>query len=111
MHRKACDLLLDTFTSGLSMNRLEHLFSCFSLIIAYRVNPAELSAAFAQHLNVFGRLDICINNAGVVEKGPFYEDTVDWRKVMDVNLTAVIEGTRLAVMSCCIGSLAQPIAW
>lgn len=60
---------------------------------------AELSAAFAQHLNVFGRLDICINNAGVVEKGPFYEDTVDWRKVMDVNLTAVIEGTRLAVQA------------
>ena len=60
-------------------------------------DSAELTSAFAQHQSVFGRLDICINNAGVVEKGRFYEDTVDWRKVMDINLTAVIEGTRLAV--------------
>lgn len=61
------------------------------------VNSAELTAAFAQHQSVFGRLDICINNAGVVEKGQFYEETMDWRRVMDINLTAVIEGTKLAV--------------
>jgi len=61
------------------------------------VNSAELTAAFAQHQSVFGRLDICINNAGVAEKGPFYEDTMDWKKVMDINLSAVIDGTRLAV--------------
>lgn len=61
------------------------------------MNSAELTAAFAEHQRVFGRLDICINNAGVVEKGSFYEDTMDWHKVMDINLTAVIDGTRLAV--------------
>ncbi|KAG0624469.1 hypothetical protein M758_3G250400 [Ceratodon purpureus] len=62
-------------------------------------NSAELTAAFAQHQSVFGRLDICINNAGVIEKGPFYEDSVNWRKVMDVNLNAVIEGTKFAVQA------------
>jgi NAD(P)-dependent dehydrogenase (short-subunit alcohol dehydrogenase family) len=61
------------------------------------VNSAELTAAFAQHQSVFERLDICINNAGVAEKGQFYEETMDWRRVMDINLTAVIEGTKLAV--------------
>lgn len=65
---------------------------------------AELAAAFAQHQRVFGRLDICINNAGLGEESNFYEDKNDerkpeWRKVVDINLTAVIDGTRLAVQA------------
>lgn len=64
----------------------------------------DLVAAFDHHRSIFGQVDICINNAGVAEKPSdfFYEDkSVDgkgsWRRVMDINLTAVIDGTRLAV--------------
>jgi len=56
----------------------------------------ELAAAYARHQDVFGRLHICINNAGVLSVKPFYEDA-DWRKMIDVNLTAVIDGTSKAV--------------
>jgi len=56
----------------------------------------ELAAACARHQDVFGRLHIWINNAGVLSTKPFYEDE-DWRKMIDVNLTAVIDGTSKAV--------------
>lgn len=58
----------------------------------------ELAAAYARHQDVFGRLHICINNAGVLSVKPFYEDA-DWRKMIDVNLTAVIDGTSKAIQA------------
>ncbi|KAG0555309.1 hypothetical protein KC19_12G159500 [Ceratodon purpureus] len=60
--------------------------------------PDELAAAFARHHEVFGRLDIFINNAGIGGGEPFY-DGADWRKVIDVNLVAVIEGTSKAIQA------------
>ncbi|KAG0601071.1 hypothetical protein M758_11G081700 [Ceratodon purpureus] len=58
----------------------------------------DLAAAFARHQNVFGRLDICINNAGVGDGEPFYGAGVDsWRKVIEVNLIALIDGTSKAI--------------
>ncbi|KAI8532824.1 hypothetical protein RHMOL_Rhmol11G0244600 [Rhododendron molle] len=66
-------------------------------------NTRELSAAFETHLATYGGLDICINNAGIANPVPFYNDQSDgsrsWRYAMDVNLIAVIECTRLAVQS------------
>lgn len=56
----------------------------------------DLAAAFARHQEVFGKLDICINNAGLLAVTPFYEDP-NWKKMVDVNLTAVIDGTGKAV--------------
>lgn len=58
----------------------------------------DLAAAFARHQAVFGRLDICVNNAGVGGVEPFYEVEVgSWRKVIEVNLIALIDGTSKAV--------------
>jgi NAD(P)-dependent dehydrogenase (short-subunit alcohol dehydrogenase family) len=59
-------------------------------------NSDELAAAYARHQDVFGRLHICINNAGVFSVKVFYEDD-SWRKMIDVNLTAVIDGTSKAI--------------
>lgn len=64
--------------------------------------PSELSAAFEAHVNKYGRIDVCINNAGIGEKEWFLKDASNngnghWRKVVDVDLMAVIDGTRLAV--------------
>lgn len=66
--------------------------------------PEEITLAFQQHKDSFGRLDICINNAGISERGQFAKDyskngTGAWRTVVDVNLIAVIDCTRLAVQA------------
>lgn len=50
---------------------------------------------------MFGGLDICINCAGFVNKSLVYDDKSDgtstWRRAVNVNLVAVIDGTRIAV--------------
>jgi NAD(P)-dependent dehydrogenase (short-subunit alcohol dehydrogenase family) len=66
------------------------------------VTTEQLAAAFKAHLDTYGKLDICINNAGIMEKSRFWDDASEtgsgaWRKVVDINLTATIDGTRLAV--------------
>ncbi|KAL2613698.1 hypothetical protein R1flu_025390 [Riccia fluitans] len=64
--------------------------------------PEQLFKAFEQHERTYGRLDVCINNAGIAEAEPFDSDlsadgSGKWRKIVNVNLSAVIDGTRLAV--------------
>lgn len=58
--------------------------------------PDELAAAFSRHQEMFGRLDVCINNAGIGEGKPFF-NSEDWRRVIDFNLVALIDGTAKAV--------------
>ncbi len=57
-----------------------------------------LAAAFSFALSTFGRLDICVNNAGVGELCGSLTQTADvgalLQKVIDIDLTAVAEGTR-----------------
>lgn len=64
--------------------------------------PAQLAHAFDTHMESFGELHICLNNAGIGERQFFLQDqsndgTGQWRRVLDVDLTAVVDGTRLAV--------------
>lgn len=60
---------------------------------------AEIAAALQLARTRFGRLDIVCNNAGISEDwGSLFDDDGDhWQRVIAVNLTAVISGTRLAV--------------
>ena len=52
-------------------------------------------------METFGGLDICINCAGFVNKSLVYDDKSDgtstWKRAVNVNLVAVIDGTRIAV--------------
>eukprot|EP00897_Mesotaenium_endlicherianum_P000320 jgi/Mesen1/10289/ME000079S09705 len=57
----------------------------------------QLANAFLKHMEVFGRLDVCFNNAGICEKGFFTDEGNEWRKLLAINLEAVIEGTQLAI--------------
>ncbi|RRT79435.1 hypothetical protein B296_00009601, partial [Ensete ventricosum] len=59
-----------------------------------------LAAAFEKHLEVFGGLDICINSAGISHLILFHEDKTNgidtWKRTINVNLTAVVDCTRIA---------------
>ncbi|KAF9912710.1 hypothetical protein EC991_009446 [Linnemannia zychae] len=58
----------------------------------------QQAALFAAAQKHFGRIDIVANNAGIAENQPLWEDEKGiWKKVIDIDLSAVIEGTRLAI--------------
>lgn len=60
-------------------------------------NTADLVNAFKQVTDSFGGLDIVFNNAGIGGVDLFSDDGDDWARVIDINLTAVINATRIAV--------------
>lgn len=52
--------------------------------------PADAEAAVAHTVAELGRLDILLNNAGIVKNVPAEEMSLaDWQRVIDVNLTGV----------------------
>jgi 15-hydroxyprostaglandin dehydrogenase (NAD) len=58
---------------------------------------AELAGAFASAVEHFGLLRIAFNNAGIGGEDLFADDPGDWARIIDVDLTAVIDATRIAV--------------
>ena len=58
----------------------------------------DLAGAFACALDHFGRFDIAFNNAGIGERQPLFEDeSGEFQRVVEVDLIAVIDATRVAV--------------
>ncbi|KAJ3107312.1 hypothetical protein HDU97_004451 [Phlyctochytrium planicorne] len=58
----------------------------------------QLESLFKTGVAAFGRLDIVVNNAGINESHKLFQGPGrKWSKVLDVNLTAVIHGTELAI--------------
>jgi 3-oxoacyl-[acyl-carrier protein] reductase len=50
--------------------------------------PEEAAAAVAKAVDRFGRLDVHVNNAGVTDRSPFLETSLDfWQRLLAVNLT------------------------
>jgi len=50
-------------------------------------DEASVAAAFEKIKSEFGRLDICVSNAGILISGPIEEfEVAKWRKVIEVNL-------------------------
>ena len=60
-------------------------------------DTAQLAAAIAAGSKQWGRLDIVCNNAGIGGEDLFSDEAAAWKLTVDINLTAVIDGTRLAV--------------
>ncbi|KXS08881.1 NAD(P)-binding protein [Gonapodya prolifera JEL478] len=60
----------------------------------------QLKNLFVKTKERFGTIDVVINNAGIPETTDFFTDELDrWQRQLDINLKAVILGTRLAIDS------------
>lgn len=57
----------------------------------------DIAGALASCIEHFGRFDIAHNNAGIGGEDLFEDTEGAWRKMVDLNLTAVIDATRIAV--------------
>ena len=57
----------------------------------------DLAGTFAFAAERFGSFDIVYNNAGIGGEELFTDETGAWQRVVDINLTAVIDATRIAV--------------
>ncbi len=57
----------------------------------------NLAAVFATAATHFGGLHIVFNNAGIGGEDLFADEPGDWARVIAIDLTAVIDATRLAV--------------
>ena len=68
---------------------------------AFEVDVADASQArvFVEGAREhFGRLDVLVNNAGVMLLGPFeYQSPDDWRRMVDVNVFGVLHCTQAAL--------------
>jgi 3alpha(or 20beta)-hydroxysteroid dehydrogenase len=62
-------------------------------------DPASWAAAIAQTEQVFGPLDVLVNNAGISGGSSSLVDTelADWQAIIDVNLTGTFLGLQAAV--------------
>ncbi len=57
----------------------------------------DLVGAFGYAVQQLGRLDIAFNNAGIGDEDLFADDPGAWKRLIEVDLTAVIDATRIAV--------------
>ena len=57
----------------------------------------DLAGAFASAVEHFSSLDIVFNNAGIGGEELFADEMQAWTRMVDINLTAVIDATRIAV--------------
>ncbi len=58
-------------------------------------NPLSVERVAVEAVERFGAINVCVNNAGIVNRGFSWELSVeDWERVLNVNLWGVIHGVR-----------------
>ncbi len=63
-------------------------------------DPEQWESAVAEATSSFGKLNVLVNNAGIVNGGPLQKFDIDkWRQIIDVNLTGTFLGMRAVIDS------------
>lgn len=58
-------------------------------------DPEAVEQAVRETVQIFGSLDIALNNAGVVDASPIHEkSTEEWNRVLNINLSGVFYGMK-----------------
>jgi meso-butanediol dehydrogenase/(S,S)-butanediol dehydrogenase/diacetyl reductase len=61
-------------------------------------NPHEVEKLAKAVLDKFGRVDVLVNNAGVVVQGKVNEASIeDWKKILDIDVSGVFYATRFFI--------------
>lgn len=84
--------------NALAVAELQAMGATAESFVADVTDPVSASAAFAQTIDAFGKIDSCFANAGGAGvRGPFIGlSPDDWRATIDVNLMSVISTFQLA---------------
>lgn len=83
LDRRECG---DTCQQVQALGRRYHTIQCDLA----KSSPADLSEVVAEVVGVYGRLDILLNNAGIIRRAPFLEfSETDWDDVLQINLKAL----------------------
>ncbi len=98
--RRGANLAVCDIDEAAAQKAAEEIKSFGVQTIAGKVNvanAAELEAFVDGVAKTWGRLDIMVNNAGITRDGLLLRlKDEDWQRVIDVNLTAVFYGCRVA---------------
>ncbi|MGE8526063.1 SDR family NAD(P)-dependent oxidoreductase [Chryseobacterium rhizosphaerae] len=61
-------------------------------------NPEDVEKAVTETIEVFGSLDIGVNNAGIVDASPIHEKSIEeWQRVININLSGVFYGMKYQI--------------
>jgi 3-oxoacyl-[acyl-carrier protein] reductase len=64
-------------------------------VVAAVDREADVGRVVEKGLEEFGRIDVCVNNAGISNPKPFLEMTMaDWAETLDINLKGVVHCMR-----------------
>jgi NADP-dependent 3-hydroxy acid dehydrogenase YdfG len=102
--RKAVALGANVVLGARRADRLEALAAELGAKAAWRATDVtrkeDLEALAALALERFGRIDVLINNAGIMPASTLITDMVDdWDRMIDVNLKGVLYGVRAVLQT------------
>lgn len=92
-----CAKLTDEGATVVALDRSENAFRGADRRIVDVTNVDLLKETIEEVARTYGRLDIMVNNAGILDRRPAFDISPDeWSKVVDVNLTATFFGAQAA---------------
>jgi len=75
---------------------------CALFIPCEMTSESDIKSAIEKTVNAFGKLDILINNAGIVDVKMLHEySTEEWRRVLDTNVTSMFLAFKYAFPYLC----------